>query len=184
MSRLIGIILSASWALCFSVAAYAHDWQVTPDGEALSAVLGKAAAGDRLRIAPGHYRANLLIDKPVVLEGAPGAILDGGGHGDVIRIRSRDVTIRGLLLQHSGRNLTEMNAVIFVERSAERVRIEDNQLRSDAFGIWVDGSRDAHIADNRIHGDASICGTAYTTCTRTTTKLWTTVPTIPARVTL
>ena len=135
---------------------YARDWTVTQDGVPLPEMLAQAAAGDRLLIAAGHYRVNLLIDKPIVLEGTSGAVLDGGGHDDVLRVRSPDVVIRGLQLQGSGRNLTKMNAVIFVEKSAARVRIEDNQLDGDAFGIWNDGSPGPQVIGNRIHGNTSI----------------------------
>jgi nitrous oxidase accessory protein len=149
-------IISLMWLLWFVPTAYARDWQVMPDGKPLSRVITEASAGDRVLITPGHYLVNLIIDKQVMLEGVPGAVLDGGGHDDVLRIRAPDVTIRGLQLQGSGRNLTMMNAVIFVERSAERVRIENNQLKGDAFGIWNDGSPSPRVVDNRIEGNVSI----------------------------
>ena len=147
----------ALWLLWFAVpAAQARDWQVTPEGDPLVRVLAQASAGDRLLLAPGHYRANLVIDKSIVLEGAPGAVLDGGGQDDVLRIRAPDVVIRGLRLQGSGRNLTDMNALIFVEKSVKGVRIENNRLESDAFGIWNDASAGLQVIDNRIHGNVSI----------------------------
>ncbi|MGD9390659.1 MAG: nitrous oxide reductase family maturation protein NosD [Thioalkalispiraceae bacterium] len=136
--------------------AQARDWQVTAEGLSLSRVLASAEAGDRILIAPGHYRVNLVIDKPIVLVGATGAVLDGGGQDDVLRIRAPDVAVLGLQLQHSGRNLTRMNAVIFVEPTAKHVRIENNQLVGDAFGIWLDGSADARVIGNRIQGNPNM----------------------------
>jgi len=156
MLRTKTAIVGVAWLLCFGPLVHARDWHVTPNGPALSRVLAEAAAGDRLRLASGHYRVNLVIDKPIVLEGVPGVVLDGSGHDDVLRIQSPDVVVRGLRLQNSGRNLTQMNAVIFVEPTAERVRIENNRLASDAFGIWIDGSPDAHVIANRIQGNSSI----------------------------
>lgn len=156
MGRSITVILcvvSLSW---FAPSAEARDWQVVPDGKSLPDVLAGVEAGDRVQIFPGHYRVNLAIDKSVELEGMPGAVLDGGGQGDVIRINAPDVVVRGLQLQGSGRNLTRLNAVVFVERSAARVHIENNVLQSDAFGIWIDGSPDPRLIGNRIHGNTSI----------------------------
>lgn len=137
-------------------AGQARDRQVTPDGLPLSEVLQQAAPGDRLRLAPGRYRVNLIIDKPLVIEGEAGAVLDGGGQNDVLRVRASNVVIRGLTLQGSGGNLTKMNAVIFVEQNAERVRIENNVLQTEAFGIWIDGSPSPTVAGNRIRGNAAI----------------------------
>lgn len=142
--------------LCVASQSHARDWQVSHGGEALASVLAKAANGDRLILSPGLYRANLLLDKTLLLEGKKGAIIDGGGEGDVIRVRAPGVTIRGLTLQGSGNNLTEMNALIFVEPNARGVHIENNTLHSIAFGIWNDGSAEPTIIGNRIQGDASI----------------------------
>ena len=150
------VVVGLLWLVCLAQAAAARDWSVSAEGLSLPAVLAKAAAGDRLLIGPGRYPANLLIDKSIVLEGMPGAVLDGGGKGDVLRIRASDVVVRNLHLQGSGKNLTQMNAVIFVERKAERVRIEGNRLEADAFGIWNDGSRGLQVVGNRIHGNLAI----------------------------
>jgi nitrous oxidase accessory protein len=156
ISRSGTIITTLIVLLCFTPLSHARDWQVSPEGAMLAAVLGQADDGDRLVLAPGHYRANLVIDKSIVLTGGPGSVINGGGEGDVIRVRAPDVVIHGLQLQGSGYNLTDMNAVIFVEPGAKRVRIENNALRSDAFGIWNDGSPEPTIVGNRVQGNVDV----------------------------
>lgn len=136
--------------------AFARDWVVTTGGLSIADVLAGAAAGDRLLIEPGHYRVNLRIDKPVEIEGAPGATLDGGGVGDVLRIEAPDVAVRGMRLQRSGDDLTKMNAVIFVESGAKRVQIENNEIHAEGFGIWLDGTADPRVIGNRIQGNAAL----------------------------
>lgn len=140
----------------FAPVSHARDWQVSPQGMPLTHVLAESRAGDRIIVAAGHYRAHLLIDKAIVLEGKPGAVIDGGGEGDVLRIRSPNVVVRGLQLQGSGRNLTQMNAVIFIERSAGKTLIENNTLHSDGFGIWIDGSPEPTVKSNRIVGNDTL----------------------------
>lgn len=63
-----------------------------------------------------------------------------------------DVTLRGLTIVNSGRNLTHMNAGIFVERGAERVTIRDNRLDNNAFGIWLDACKGPRVIGNKVHG--------------------------------
>jgi len=149
------------WLLLMTAAPSlaARDWSVSADdtgGMSLQETIAQAAAGDRLLLAPGHYRVNLLLDKPLSLEGEPGAVLDGGGEGDVVRITAEDVTLKGLKITGSGRNLTDMNALVFIERSASRTRIEENHLEGDVFGVWVDGAKDVHIIENHIQGNTEI----------------------------
>ena len=135
---------------------YADTLRINPGAHNLGKVADNANAGDTILLDPGEYKANLLIDKPLTLQGLPGAIVDGDGHGDVIRIRSADVTVRNLRLRNSGSNLTDMNAIIFIEEAAYRTTIEGNEIESTAFGIWLQNTEAATISNNTIHGDPSI----------------------------
>jgi len=129
---------------------------LAPQETDIQAVLDELPAGSTLRLPAGHYRGGLRIDKPLTLVGDPGAVLDGGGEGDVLRISAPDVTVRGLSIIGSGHNLTDMNAGIFVERSADRVTLADNSLDGNAFGVWLDASKAPRVLNNRVRGDPSI----------------------------
>ena len=118
--------------------------------------IDNAQPGASIRISAGLYHGNLIINKPLVLQGEDGAIIDGVGLGDVIRVRAPDVKISGLVIQHSGTDLTDMNAGIFVERQAERVSIENNVIENNTFGIWLDGCPQPQVLANRVHGNPSI----------------------------
>jgi nitrous oxidase accessory protein len=126
---------------------------VSPEGESLGGVLARAGDGDTVRLAAGLYRGNLIIDRSIRLLGEPGAVLDGGGQGDVLRVRAPKVLIQGLEIRNSGHDLTAMNAGIFVEAGAEGVEIRDNDLDGNAFGIWLDGSPGPRVIGNRIRGE-------------------------------
>lgn len=122
------------------------------EGIALQAVIDAAQPGDELHIGAGVYVGALQINKTLSLIGEAGAILDGAQHGHVVHIQAPDVTLRGLLIRHSGLNLTTLDAGVFVDKSAARVRIEHNRLEANAFGIWLDGSQDARIIGNSVQG--------------------------------
>jgi nitrous oxidase accessory protein len=129
---------------------------LTPNGPSLQHIIAQASSGDSIEIAPGTYHGNFLIDKPLSLYGQPGAILDGKGSGDVIRVRAARVLIRNLTIQNAGRNLTDLNAAIFVEKMATGVQIENNRIETAGFGMWLDACQDARIIGNKISGHKDV----------------------------
>lgn len=148
---LLGFLLLAALPAPAAVPA-AEELTLAAQERDIQAVLDRLPPGATLRIPAGRHIVHLHIRKPVTLTGDAGAILDGEGHGDVIRISAPDVTIRGLTIVNSGRNLTHMNAGIFVERGAERVTIRDNRLDNNAFGIWLDACKGPRVIGNKVHG--------------------------------
>ncbi|MDZ7661313.1 nitrous oxide reductase family maturation protein NosD [Thiohalophilus sp.] len=143
-------------AMMIHSATYAATLRVNPETHNLAEVIDNVSDGDTILLEAGEYRANLLIEKPLTLQGLSGAIIDGGGHGDVLRILSADVAVKNLRLRNSGANLTDMNAVVFIEDTAYRTTIEDNKIESSAFGIWLQNTEEAMIVNNRIQGDPAI----------------------------
>lgn len=148
---LLGFLLLAALPAPAAVPA-AEELTLAAQERDIQAVLDRLPPGATLRIPAGRHIVHLHIRKPVTLTGDAGAILDGEGHGDVIRISAPNVTIRGLTIVNSGRNLTHMNAGIFVERGAERVTIRDNRLDNNAFGIWLDACKGPRVIGNKVHG--------------------------------
>lgn len=148
---LLGFLLLAAPPAPAAVPA-AEEHTLAAQERDIQAVLDRLPPGATLRIPAGRHIVHLHIRKPVTLTGDAGAILDGEGHGDVIRISAPDVTLRGLTIVNSGRNLTHMNAAIFVERGAERVTIRDNRLDNNAFGIWLDACKGPRVIGNKVHG--------------------------------
>ncbi len=97
-------------------------------GPALVQLIAKAEPGSVVKVAAGVHHGALRIDKPLTLVGEPGAIVDGDGTGDVIRIAASNVVVRNLTIRDSGTSLTQMNAGIFVEQRARDVVIAGNRL--------------------------------------------------------
>lgn len=115
-------------------------------------LIAAAAPGATITVPPGTHHEHLKIDKPLTLAGAPGAVLDGDGSGDIIRVTASDVSIRGLVLRNSGTDLTAMNAGIFVEKAARDVTIADNRLERILFGVYLNGASGTKITNNVIRG--------------------------------
>jgi len=121
-------------------------------GESATEALSRALPGDTLRLSAGVYGA-LVIDRPhLTIEGEPGAMLDAGGTGKTIWIKAPDVTIRSLAIRGSGLSLIDKDSGVFVDRGADRARIEDNALEDNLIGVYLDGPHDAVVIGNRIQG--------------------------------
>ena len=101
---------------------------------ALLAVL-LLAPPDTLRFGPGVHQGPLVISRPTVVLGAPGAVIRGSGRGSVIRILSPGTTLRGLRIEHSGRDMDHDDAGIMV--AADSVLLEDLQIRDVLFGVYL-----------------------------------------------
>lgn len=104
----------------------------------------------------GTYAGQFLIDQPMQLRCEAGAVFDGQGHGSILTVRSPNVTIEGCRLRNWGRNMTEMDSAIFVEKAASGAVLRGNTLHGPGFGIWLDATAGVQVLDNDIEGDPSI----------------------------
>jgi nitrous oxidase accessory protein len=118
------------------------------DGESIAAAIARAAPGDTVRIGPGVYRETLVIDRPVVLVGEGMPVIDAGQQGDVVLIVAEGVTIRGFVLQGSGRGVVDEPAGVRV--TANRATIEGNEIRNVLYGIVLSGSNGHVVRDNHV----------------------------------
>ncbi|MCH8506200.1 MAG: nitrous oxide reductase family maturation protein NosD [Ectothiorhodospiraceae bacterium] len=149
-------ILTGLMLLLLLVNAAAAAQRIGPEDGPLQAHLDAAAEGDVLLLAPGVYQGGVVIDRPLTLRGEPGAIIDAGGKGDVVRVEARNVRIQGLVLRNSGFNLTAMNAGVHGARGADGLHVEDNTLDEVAFGVWAWHLEDLRVLDNRISGSPAV----------------------------
>ncbi|MHB1273597.1 MAG: nitrous oxide reductase family maturation protein NosD [Rhodanobacter sp.] len=140
------LFLVASWAM--SPMAHADD--------GLERAIATAVAGATLSVPPGIHHVHLLLNKPITLQGQPGAVLDGDGNGDVVRITAPGVTVRDLTIRHSGDDLTAMNAGVFVEGKAAGATIVNNRMENILFGVYLDGAAGVRVIHNTITGIATL----------------------------
>ena len=131
--------------------AQAASWDVKP-GESIQAAIARAAPGDTVRVARGHYPENLRIDKPLSLVGIDRPTIDGRGKGDTIRVTATDVSIEGLIVADSGADLGEQNAGIYIQPGAHRARVSRCDFSYTLFGLWIEKAQDVVIEHNLITG--------------------------------
>lgn len=123
---------------------------LTSIGEAVR----QAAVGDTLRVGPGTYREDVRIDKPLELLGEGRPRIVGTGEGDVIVIAADDVVFSGFSVSGSGSTMMTSDAGIKIYGAG--VRVIDNDIVDNLFGVYLRGCRDALVEGNRIRGRAEV----------------------------
>ena len=113
--------------------------------------LAAAGPGDTIRVTAGVYHEHPVIDKPVVLLGEPGAVLDGDGRGIVLFVNAPAVVIRGFTIRGSGADQSRESAGILATE-APGIVVEDCRFEDVLFGIYLKQSHDAVIRGNTIEG--------------------------------
>ncbi len=113
-------------------------------------MIDAAAPGDTVIVPAGTWTAPILIDKPLTLEGQAWPVIQGDGSGDVIRIQSPDVTVRGFVVRGSGVSLDREDAGI--RAMGANTVIENNRIEDALFGIYLEQAADSVVRGNTIHG--------------------------------
>ena len=148
-----GMKLAGLLALC-AAGAPAAVWTVRPAGPLarIQQAVDAAGPGDTIRIEPGTYAGNVVLDRKLTLEGVGHPIIRGGGRSSVITVKAEGCTIRNLVIEHSGEMLAEEDSGLLLHSSGNR--IEHNQLRDVLFGIYLYQSDNNVLLDNVIRGRA------------------------------
>jgi nitrous oxidase accessory protein len=108
----------------------------TPDHPTIASAVAAAGEGDTVVVPAGVHHEHVTIDRRLRLVGRPGAIVDGGGEGTVLRIAAPDVEVRGLTIRASGTGYTTEDAGIRIEQ-APGTRIVDTRIEDGLFGVFV-----------------------------------------------
>lgn len=144
-----GLAAVAMLVACGSRTAAARDVRVLPGGA--PAALAAAVDGDTVTLAPGVHRGPLEIRARLVLRGEPGAVLDGGGQGSVLRVGAPGAVVEDLAVRASGRRvLTEDAGIQVIAAPGAVVR---RIVASDVlYGVYVERSEGITIAGCRLRG--------------------------------
>lgn len=113
-------------------------------------LLALTLAPDTLRLGSGVHTGPLILSRPTVLLGAPGAILRGNGKGSVLIVAARGCVVRGLRIEGSGRNPDGPDAGVLVR--ADSVTLEDLVIRDMLFGVYLLQARGAVLRRLDIEG--------------------------------
>jgi nitrous oxidase accessory protein len=105
---------------------------------------------DTLRLGRGVHPGPLVISRPTVVLGEPGAVIRGSGRGSVVQITAPGTTLRGIRIEHGGWDVDHDDAGIMV--LADSVVLEDLEIRDVLFGIYLRRVRGASMRRVDIEG--------------------------------
>ncbi|RLA73026.1 MAG: nitrous oxide reductase family maturation protein NosD [Epsilonproteobacteria bacterium] len=120
------------------------------DASPLQNAIDNAAEGSIIRLDPGVYQGNLLITKPITIEGkGEGVVIDAMGEGTVITINSSYVTLRNLTITNSGERHDKLDAAIQIS-DASQCEISHCTITDTLFGIDMQMVNNSIIEHNTI----------------------------------
>jgi nitrous oxidase accessory protein len=118
---------------------------------AIGAAVAAARDGDTVVVPAGVHRERVTVDRRVRLVGRPGAVLDGGGEGTVLRLAAPGAEVRGLTVRGGGDSYTREDAGIRID-NAPGARVADVRVEDTLFGLFVVQSDDCVIERTSVVG--------------------------------
>ena len=116
----------------------------------LQEAIDAAPSGARLEIPAGVYRGNIVINKPLILDGVnQKAIIEGDGKGTVIRVTGSFVTVTNLTIRHSGAQHERVDAGIAAKKG-KHIALTNNRIEDCLFGIDLQQIDESNISNNWI----------------------------------
>ena len=127
-------------------------------GNVLQDAIDAAKPGSKLELPAGVYKGNIVINKPLIIDGKnQKAIIEGDGKGTVISVKSSNVTIENLTIRHSGNEHERVDAGISVKNAhgsndslIRNVTIKNNRIVDCLFGIDLQMVSNSKIINNYI----------------------------------
>lgn len=129
------------------------------DGDDLQAILDAAQPGDTIKLNSGEFEGQFVIDVDKLTLIGPedySAVINGAREGRGLWVKSSDVTIRQLTVTNTGLSLPDMDAAIFLDQTAHRIVVEDNQLIDNSVGVYLWGTQDTYVNANKIVGNQEL----------------------------
>jgi nitrous oxidase accessory protein len=98
----------------------------------------------------GVVRGPVVVRKPLRIVGEPGAVVDGGGEGTVVRVEAPGVYLGRMRIRGSGSELNTEDAGVYV--GAPGVVLEDLELEDVLFGLNLKGAHGSVVRRVRLAG--------------------------------
>jgi len=118
--------------------------------QSIQKAIDKAENGDTILVDAGIYKeGNIVIQKSIIVKGINFPVLDGTNTNSLFSIKTRNATIEGFRLQHTGRSeIKDIGAIMIYD--SYNISVLNNILDDTNFGIYLQNSRNCTIKNNSI----------------------------------
>ena len=123
----------------------------------LQPIVDRARAGEIVLLKPGRYAGNVVITKPITLMGdgpREKIVIDAGGRGSVLVLKTDGATVRNLTLVNSGDQYNDLDAGIQVRGNFNIIK--DVRIDECLFGIDMQQANSNIIKRNEISSKKSL----------------------------
>lgn len=114
----------------------------------LQPMIDAAKPGDLITPPPGRYQGGIIITKPLTLDGRGKVIIDAGGKGSVIILKTDGATVKNLHLTNSGDQHNDLDSGVQVRGNFNVVK--DNVIDESLFGVDLQQSNSNVVRRNKI----------------------------------
>lgn len=131
---------------------------VPSDYATIQSAINAAINGDKIVVATGTYKENLIINKSIELVGnyLVSAVIDGQGTGPAIKIEGAvDFLIQGFTIQSK-----DEKAVYCTGETASKGTIKIAIIKNSGWGIFAEGNCNLTILNNLIYNQKDTAKTA------------------------
>src|SRR5215475_7191967 len=146
------VLIVLALAVCVT-GADGHVLTVDQSGsnlKTIKAAIAAAQPGDTIRVQPGIYVEQLIVDKQLTIEGTDKPVIRGSGSGSVVTLLADGSVFRGFIVERCGDDLQKEDSGILLKSKGNL--IEDNELRDILYGIYLYRSAGNTIRVNVIRG--------------------------------
>ena len=128
---------------------------VTLCANPLQDAIDSAAPGSVIELGSGLFRGHIVIDKPLKIVGKKGAevILDAGGSGTAIVLKSDDITLENLTIRGTGHRKEVFDSAIKGEH-LRNITVKNCKIYDALYGIDLAMAEKCAILSNTISSKA------------------------------
>lgn len=119
-------------------------------GGVLQEVIDGASPGDIIELPEGVYRGNIVINKPLVIDGKnKKAVILGDSNDTVIRVKSPYVVLKNLTIKASGTRDDVMDAAVLIA-DVSHCEVNNCTIEDSLYGISLQMAHHCKIIGNTI----------------------------------
>lgn len=148
-------MISVLWPIGFSQGLRVHNIDTGLDFETIQEAINANSTldGHTILVHEGVYFERVVVGKSISLVGEDkfGTIIDGGGLGTVVEVRTDNVSVMGFTIQNS--NLTSEDSGIWLNRTINSF-VNDNIIRNNYYGIFLSNSDNNNVSSNTVFNNS------------------------------